>query len=203
MQKPGITQWVLIILLLTSIIVYPLIELIYQGGRATGWSTHFKVERFQCDIDSARIYPRQDNVWVLGLGDCESYKDAQFYDGTSWQGLDLDQHASYQVDQQGRLWRMTTDEGGNQPTAEEFAVMENGSWSEYASADILARMPVLIIPILSSIPPGNPGSFINDFPPQSNPCCGRPAWRSIMVRVGRYTTDGNTPELASERIWAP
>ena len=74
---------------------------------------------------------RQNNVWVLGLGDCEPYKDAQFYNGTSWQGLDLDPHASYRVDQQGRLWRMTTDEGGNEPTADDFAVMKDGSWLEY------------------------------------------------------------------------
>jgi hypothetical protein len=204
MQKPGILQWLLIILLLISITAYPVIELIYQGGRTQGWTTHFEVEWPQCDIRAASIYSFEDGVWVLGLGDCEPFMDAQFYDGTLWTGLDLDSHAIYQVDQQGRLWRMVTNEGkNNQPTAEDFAVLENGSWSAYASADILSQDTRFDNPSFIIDPFGQPWIIYSRLPSADQPGLWTTGVAIYNNQHWQLYNGENTPELATERIWGP
>lgn len=142
MNRIRIIRWGLFALLIVTIGAYPLFESLYQharqgNGSQQSWRSHFQTDWTQCDLSHAQLVARSAQVWSFGSGDCDFFGVVHVYNGSTWAEIPTENIFNYQVDQQGRLWRMgTISDDDHQAQTLYFDVLEGDTWSNQVTVQV-------------------------------------------------------------------
>jgi len=200
-------RWGLLVLLLISVILYPLFEQRYQTMRQKGWVTQFSTERRNCDLSNANIFlDNQKRIWVLGYGECDFFSTAHIFNGESWSEMKLNggYFNRYSIDAQDQLWKLRENKGNKgRLVSVDMEKFDGRKWSLYVSVDVNTLDERFTNANFAIDKEGRLWLTFLRLPPPDNPVLWTTGL-SILDKNGwtTYTAD-NSLALASERLFGP